>query len=311
MSYLLELTRKLQETETAIVRAEHELSGNRRSAILRWSLESVIRIRDELENDFNRLVLHRNLDVVRYRVFSETEERLSVRGLTQSLLEFQNVFSAVYDATKNGPKQTLKFGPDVNMGSRLEIGYAYAGSIGFVLTIPRQTELFDSDLIANSVRKFFQLAQAKTAEDIREMGMGMGAAPIRALSNWAKAHVNNKIGAYISWRQGDAVKNVLLPYIQMRRITREMKVVPPGDSEQLLLNGVFEGISLRSRNFQFLADSGEQISGNIKGTVDAAKGVQVGNAQYEVRLERTESKQSISDERKVSWELIEYRALAR
>ena len=311
MSRLLELTRKLQETETAIVRAERDLAKNRESAILRWSLESVVRRRNELENDYSELAYQNSIDVLRYRIFSETDERVSVRGMSKSLQEFQTVLSAIYNAVEHGPKHTLKFSADVHKATRLEFGYAFAGSFGVVLTIASQTTLFDNEKLASSAKTFLRLVQSRTMEELREAGKELGPAPIRALSKWTRVHVKNRIGADISWSHEDSINRLLVSYSQMRRLQSQLQAAPDkAEEEEVELRGTFFGVNLKSGTFKFLADNGDEISGDLSDAIGVGEGMQVGKIRYQARLKRVNTSGYLSAEEKVSWHLLELTAVS-
>ena len=229
MSSLHVTAKKLQETEQAILRAEKDLAADPRSAVLCWSLESLVKMRRQLERDFSAIAIDRQLDVIRYRLFSESEERMSTNALAESLKEFQNVFSAVYAATKTGPQSDLRLSKDIKLGSRLEIGYSFSGSFGIALTVNREGDLFDKELVVKSVNSLFELARSRTDEQVRTWVSEMGPVPLKAFSTWAGIHADNRIGADISCRRGEARDKIFLTHQELRRIAKRVQLRIPID----------------------------------------------------------------------------------
>ena len=309
MSYLHVTAKKLQETEQAILRAEKELTADPRSAVLCWSLESLVKMRRQLESDFSEIANDQQLDVFRYRLFSESEERMSAKALADSLREFQNVFSAVYAATKTGPQSDLRLSKDVKLGSQLHFGYAFTGSFGVVLTVNQQSDLYDTELVVNSVNSLFELARSRTDEQVRTLVSEMGPAPLKAFSTWAKIHADYRIGADISWRRGEARDEIFLTHQEIRRIAKRVQLPSRGNPERVVMRGVFDGASLINRSFQFKTHDGVKLFGRFTDAINREEGVSIGSAEYEVVLLKIPVGQPHADETKAEWQLSELREI--
>ena len=163
MSELLELQHKLQDTASTITKLERSFAQQPNSVGLRLTLESVVKRYRQLEADFRDLATQESLDICTYRLFGETEEGLSLRGFAGALREFQSAFSALYDAIQSGPRKRTRLNPDVARVTRFKFGYAFAGSVGVVLTIERERMLVDIGALTDTITTFFDFCAGTDA----------------------------------------------------------------------------------------------------------------------------------------------------
>lgn len=220
MRDLLITAEKLQETEKAIVLAQLNVVSNPQSDVQHWSLNSLVKIRRQLEEDFHKTASDLHQDIFRYRLFSESDEKLSADAAASSMAEFQVLFTALYAAAQSGPRSDFEPGSDAKLASRLETCYILGDFHGVVLTTNPQNDHFDKNLIDQTARSLFAVAKAKSAASIRAVKSELGPATIWQYLRWANFHVINKIGAEISWRRGDSADMILLDLPEMRRIER-------------------------------------------------------------------------------------------
>lgn len=304
MSEVLELQRKLLDTAATIKEVERRIVQKPDSVGLRLSLESLVKRRANLQAEFEELADQQSLDVCKYRLFRDTDEGLSLRGFTAALHEFQASFSSLYDALQSGPRKRTKLGADVVRATRLDFGYAYAGSVGFVLTIDRARMLVDVGPLTDAITTFFSLAEAPTREDIREIGKRLGPAPLLSIFRWADAHVADGIGADILWRHGDDTRRVVLEHGQMRRLRDEISATSDEEREELTVTGVLAGADVIGKQFHLVPDYGEPIKGRFAEAISAEHGVRIPNTRYSARVEKITTINYSSQEEKVTWRLI-------
>jgi hypothetical protein len=220
MSQLLEIRQQLQGTSGIISQLETALSVNPESLALQLNLSSVLKRFGKLEEEFSIAAARDSLDICTYKLFASAEDKdkLSLRGISGALHDFQIAFSSLFDALKNGRRMRSRITPDIIEATSFDLGYAYAGSLGVVLTMPRERLLLGSDMLDDTVTTFFNLAHAPSPEDIRAIGVRLGPAPLRAIYRWAQAHVGDGLGAEISWRHGEEISATL--FIQHQELER-------------------------------------------------------------------------------------------
>lgn len=306
MSELLELQHKLQDTSATIAQLERALAADPNSAILRLNLESVVTRFGRLEVDFHSLANRHALDVCSYRLFASTDQEpnLSLRGYSGALSGFQVAISALFDALKNGRRLRSRFSPDVTEATRLGFGYAFGGSVGVVLTMERERLLFGGGMLEDAITTFFSVAQAPTHEDIRAIGQRLGPAPLRAIFNWAKAHVEDGLGADIVWRQGGEVTaKLFLEYQELERLRAAIAATSEESTETVETAGLLTGAVMRSRRFTFEPDGGDEVTGTFTDAINEAHTVTL-PTRYRVRLEKLTKIQYSSEQEQITWHLL-------
>lgn len=304
MSELLELQRKLQDTTATITELERRIVQRPQSRGLRLSLESLVKRREDLQADFDELADHESLDVCTYRLFQETDDGLSLGGYSGALSEFQKSFSSLYDAIISGPRKRTRLSPDVVQATRFRFGYAYAGSVGVVLTINRQRMLIDIGPLTETITTFFSLAEAPTREDIREIGRRLGPAPLRSIFRWADVHVADGIGADIRWRHGEQTTSLLLQRDEMQRLRDEIGATSEEEHEEFTLTGTLSGASMETKRFDFRPDNGDTIRGHFTDAINAEHEVRIPDVRYQATVEKVTTVNYSSEEEKVVWKLL-------
>ena len=288
MSELLELNHRLQDTSSVIAKLELALAKHPDSTALRLNLESVWKRFDQLKAEYDEFADRHSLDVCWYRLFRETEGLPSLRGYSGALYEFQEAFSSLFDAIQNGRRIRTRRDPEVVEATRFGIGYAYAGSVGIVLTIGRERMLFDAGPLTDTITTFFSLAQAPTRDDISEIGRRLGPGPLRSIFRWADAHVSDDIGADISWRHGGETTRLFLQRAQIQRLRDEIDATSEEETEDLTLIGVLTGASMVTKRFDFKPDNSDAIYGHFKDAISVEHEVRLPSARYTAVVKKTE-----------------------
>lgn len=306
MSELLELRKQLQNTSATIVQLERALSADPESVGLQLNLGSVQKHFGRLEQEFAALATRESLDVCTYRLFSATDNSpsISLRGLSSTLQDFQTAFSSLFDALKNGRRIRSRLTPDILEATSFGFGYAFTGSVGVVLTLPRERLLFGGDLLDDTVTTFFSLAHAPTREDISEMGKRLGPAPLRAIYRWAVAHLEDRLGADISWRHGEETSAVLfVQYQELERLSTEIAATSEETRELSEVVGLLTGADTQTKRFRFEPDGGDVIAGVFSDAINESHTV-VLPSRYRARLEKITKIQYSSEHEQVTWHLL-------
>src|SRR2546423_1232852 len=99
MPELLEIIEKLQDTHGEIVRLDESIrvKGEPLPSIL-LMLDSMKKIQEILQTQFDAMAHTEYLDVCRYELFPQSAERPTLAGIGKTLLDFQDLFTQVYDA---------------------------------------------------------------------------------------------------------------------------------------------------------------------------------------------------------------------
>lgn len=305
MSILLELQHQLQNTIATLAELERSFALHPESLALRLNLESVKGRFASLEAEFNELADRKALDVCKYRIFAPDESTtISLRGFSGPLREFQEAISCLFDAVKNGRRLRSRLTPDVIEATDFGFGYAFGGSVGVVLTMPHERLLIGGSLLDDTIATFFSVAKAPTPEDIQEIGRRLGPAPLRAIYNWASAHLEDSVGADISWRKGEEVIGaVLLQRAELERLRDQIAATSEETHEFFTLNGLLTGASVQTKRFDFLPDGGDAIGGSFTDAISENHVVSL-PTRHSVRVEKVTKVQYSSDLEKTTWKLL-------
>lgn len=183
MNRLLELQGLLQDTSAAIAQAEAAFAADPKSQPVATMLRSIEKRKRQLEVEFQAISEEMGVSACSYRFFDK-HVRPTVNPLCSSLINFQSLFSIIYDAVQSGPKKVKRLTAEVVDQSSLFFGYTFSGSVGVVLTLSNQQRtLFGSSLDA-SAELLFDLARSKTSEDILSRSRAVGVPAVRALHRW-------------------------------------------------------------------------------------------------------------------------------
>src|SRR5262249_14820307 len=127
--------------------------------------------------------------------------------LANALGDYQTALSLFFEAIRSKtPKQTAKLSTDAIAQSSLDFGYTFAGSVGFVLTIPNERLLEMENDLDEAVQLIFEVSKAQTPPEILNHAKRLGKAPIRAIFRWADSHVKALFSADIEWRRGRSLR---------------------------------------------------------------------------------------------------------
>jgi hypothetical protein len=286
MPDILELQEKLQDTTAAIAQLEHAVIENPDTPSLAVNLRSLHKRREALESDFLELTNQLEQDVCRYRLFV-SGTRPTISGLAQAWTNFQNAFSVIYDAIKNGPKVRGRIGVTAAEETSLGFSYSFTGSVGIVMTMPNDRLLLGETMIDQAIRTMFDLAAAQDHKQIREFAKVLGPAPVRAMYYWANTHVQNGMGAEIEWRRDKEVRaRLFIQEPELARLTNAIQHTSDETSEELTYTGTLRAADLDRKTFRLETDDEHSIKGSFEDAIDAKHAVTLPR-RYVVRLVKT------------------------
>lgn len=306
MPDILELQEKLQDTTAAIAQLERVIIENPDTPSLAANLRSLHKRREALESDFLELTNHLEQDVCRYRLFV-SRARPTIAGLAQAWTNFQNAFSVIYDAIKNGPKVRGRIGGTAAEETSLGFSYSFSGSVGIVMTMPNERLLVGETLLDQAIRTMFDLAAAHDHRQIREFARTLGPAPVRAMYSWANTHVQNGMGAEIEWRREREIRaRLLVQEPELARLANAIQQTSDEASEELTYTGTLRAADLDRKTFRLETDDEQSIKGSFEDAIDANHEVTL-PCRYVVRLVKTTKIYYSTDVEDVSYRLLSLR----
>jgi hypothetical protein len=294
MSVLARIQEELRDIGACIAHTEAALAGAPTSNSALLTLQSLEKRQRVLEEQFLTAASEMELDVCSYRVFSE-EERPQIAGLASVLADFQKLFSVTYAAIREKkPRERSRIKALTAAQTSFGFAYSFAGSVGFVLTLPNdQSSLYDTDL-DETMRIVFSMARTPRPDAIVEYARQYGPAPIRALYKWADHHVEYSSGVGIEWRRlHDIRSELLIQRPELAQLRDAIALTSDVRSTRIEVAGELVGIDVQRRTFHLKTDQ-RDYTGALSDAITLA--VEVPQRYQAVLEERVVTKFSTDEE---------------
>lgn len=258
--YVVERARKAQ---ASVSRLEQALARNPKDDSLRVNLAAKQKLARRAEEQFQRLAEINQIEVCRYRLLPEATENFALPHVSRSLLEYQNLFSQVHDAKRNGKKQRAVIGAEAWAESLLEFGYSYAGSLGVVLLVQGDRQLFNGNL-DESIDALFQAMHIGSQDDVRDVAKALGNAVVKRLHDWSESNVEGGFAADVRWTRSDGRQlGEVIGQKRMEHIVGIIESTSDVQTKDHAVAGVLVGLDVRSGAFRFVDPEGEDFRGSL------------------------------------------------
>ncbi|HUY92281.1 MAG TPA: hypothetical protein VMV10_26305 [Pirellulales bacterium] len=269
MSLLLQIRNRLDATAARVKTLEQALIDNPGYPSIAANLESLVRIQSQLESQFLAAAAEAGIEVCRYRAFNDFESNRTADAFN-AVVGFQRLVSVVYGALKHGIKQRATIPTAIAKETAFGFGYAFAGSIGVVLTIRADRNLFGESFLDDSVNTIFRMAKAESSKEIVEFADQLGPGPINALYQWAEDNATHGLGADIEWRRGTEVRNSLLVQRQeLWKLKEAIKTTSSERTEAVCIEGILQAADASKLRFKLRPDGLREIKGTVEtGVID-------------------------------------------
>lgn len=305
MTRLLQIQERLQETIATISRMESTLAKYPESPpSLHANIRSLQKVQKEFESEWLNAANQRGFDVCSYRLL--VEESPKILSISKALTDFQELFSVMYTAIKQGPRKRVSHGKDVVQETSFNFGYAFPGSLGVVFTLPNDRLLpgmeSDIDRVFSTIT---DLTHAKDHSAVSEYAQALGPAPIRAAYIWAKDHSRSEIGVSINWMRDQTVRKQLRAQApEFGRLCSAIEVVGSDKQEKIVVTGIMVGADTTSRTFKMsVPELDYHIRGRYTDAISEDQAVTLPKI-YTAHIQKTSIFQYSTGEEKVSYLLV-------
>lgn len=293
MSVLVELQRRIENTNALIAEHERAVAGHGEAPprSMFANIRALEKLKRRLEGEYFEAAADLELEVYRYRILNESE-RVTLPGIAEAWLRFQDFFASVYSALTESNNNSQK-AKKPSQSSRLELGYGYsfASSVGVVVTVPREIGIYAAAPIEEASKTVFDLVEAHNLDVI---AADLGPAPIRALGEWINVHVKNQYGLDLEWHSGGHIKRKA--EVQYQRLsTLQGEIGNATTSATLRIDGRLYAVDEKSKTFKFDADSGQDFMGEFKEAITEEHAASV-PSRYRATIRQTTKVISIGDE---------------
>jgi len=308
MNVVSHLVDRITDTQNAIRKLEASLRDEPSSLSLQLHYKSLQKRKQDLEADFFDCAAEKQMSVCAYRWFQDNEGLYPVEAIGGSLKNFQVWFSNVYSSLKSGKKVRGRLGAEMITESCLYFAFSYTGSLGVVLTIPKENLLFE-DFLQLSMNKTIEMLQAGSSEQIHHFAAELGAPPIRALYAWVGDHVNSGLGADIRWMKGQQVfAEATVGSNHLKNLKQAIEETSDEETTTFTVRAQLVGADIEKHTFHILIPEGEEIRGRMADGIGEIYSVELPQT-YEAEIEKTSSINYATEEEKTSYFLKSLRKI--
>jgi hypothetical protein len=301
MSTLLDLQMELQETNEAVARAERTLGQHPNLPSVQATLRAIVQRRERLQEEFVVIAQASGRDVCRYWI-ETTEPNPSILNITDVLGSFQKMFTAVYDAITNAPKQIASWGSEASAATRLGFAYTVPGSIGIVMVVDESRELLPDRKLDEAITGVFEMMSARRPEQILDLSTRFGLAAVRVTREWAAENAKAGFGANVEWRRKDDVQQrVRLQTPEIIQLESAIDRASHRQTEKFV--GELVEVNVEEHTFRMRLDLENVISGTYADAITPDRPASVPH-HYEATMEVTRRILTQGAEDSVSYFLI-------
>ena len=203
------------------------------------------------------------VEVCDYRIICDDEGDYGLGRVSACLLTYQQLFTQIYDAIKNGPKGKATFGKDAEHESSLEFAFTYSGSLGVVLMAQSEMDFFDGSL-DKPIDALYQIMDISDVDRVKEIAQTLGRAVVKRIHDWSKANVDGGYSADIRWKKSDG-KNLgqVVDRGTLKNIVDFIESTADTKTSTIQIIGMLVGGDLQNRSFHITVSGGESYKGHL------------------------------------------------
>lgn len=257
------------------------------SKALRINLAAKQKLANQMRDRLLQAAQERSVEICNYRLIQVKDRRYGLSYVSDSMLNYQYLFTQVHDAKKNGPKAKATFGNDMLEESMLEIGYTYSGSLGVVLMVPSDPDLFDRTNLDSSIDTFFQVIEIERTPDLRQVAKDLGNAVIKRVHDWSAANVKGGFDADVRWSRSDGRQlGQLVQHGRMEKLVNLIEATSASENDVIEVIGTLVGIDVKAGTFHLVVPNGDDYRGSLSRDFDRNVEIRV-NKTYFARISET------------------------
>jgi hypothetical protein len=254
------------------------------------------------KGDVETFASSQHIDVCYYRLVPEAMGSYGVGDVSSCLLSYQNLFSQVHDAIRNGPKQKATIGREAKEESTLDIAYTYSGSLGIALLVRSERGFFDGSL-DKPIDVMYQIMDIDDVDRVKDIAQILGRAVVKRVHDWSKASVEGGFSADIKWKRSDGkFLGQMIEKVRLQHIVNFIESSSDTKTHNLEVTAMLVGGDLQSKTFHLTVPGGESYKGIISDEASLVS-QKLGNT-YHANIEVSETYFFATDQTKIVNKLI-------
>lgn len=264
MTTLFAVLDELRDVSAELTRLEDIIGRNPQYPSLQLDRASLEKRQHTLELELAELSAQQHLDICSYRFIGDAKRRYPLSALTNALREFQSVVTTAYDAIKTGVKRRARISAEIAEESSFDFGYVFAGSLGFVLTMPNERMLIGESELDRAIATIFEVMDADRPQRIAELAKIVGVPTIRRIHGWAESHIANDLSADIQWRRREELRSRIIKQPPELKVLAEIiESTSEMETELLELHGLLVGLDTDLGTFHMKFEGADDIRGTL------------------------------------------------
>ena len=252
-----------REAAALVSRLEEVFSRNPSDRAMRLTLRSAQRMAERTERELYEVARHDQVDVIRYRLVKPREQRFALEGVSKSLELFQEAVSYIYQAISGHPRMRASMSKADKRDSELLFGYSYAGSLGIVLLVPGQQDLFRNKLddVVQTIQGVFDIV---SNDELRDTAKKIGRAAVRKIYEWSEANYEAGYDLDLRWTSANALETGR--YLETRQfgsLANMISITSEVEKTTLRRSGTLVGFDAVLRRFHLVEPDGDSFKGAL------------------------------------------------
>lgn len=256
MSGLDSLLDRLRRAYASIAEIEQAALRVPGDQFLLANLASLKSDAEDLEAQWRQMAIREQKEVCRYRLIPTGTMQYAVPYVTRSLLDFQELFSQIYDSLVHGPKRRMRFSDDIAIETRFEFGFSYPGSLGIVLMVQGEPGFFE-DKYDQSIDALMQIAGVENEDSVRDMSSALGGAVVKRAFDWSRINLSAGYTVDIGWTTAKGhSRGGTIDVSTFGRVVEIISRTSDVEKETIRMPGVLMGIDAKAKRFRFVSYDG-------------------------------------------------------
>jgi len=230
---------------------------------LQTNLVAFRKLAIQSQDQLLKLSALKQIEVCNYRLLPEATEHYSLGYVSESLLAYQNLFSQVHDALRNGPKVRARLDKEALQESALDFAYSYSGSLGVVLFIQNERDFFTGK-IDPSIDTLLQVLNIDTRAAVRQIAESLGAAVVKRVHDWSRANIDGGFATDVRWNRSDGRQlGGVIERKKMETIVDLIVATSDEKTQVIEATGMLVGADITSGSFHFTVPNGPDYRGHL------------------------------------------------
>lgn len=272
----------------AVAKAESLVEREPLNSAARSNLIGLRRIAAVERVEMERLASANHVEICYYRIVPEISGQYGIGRISACLLEYQNLFSQIHDAMKNGPKSRALVGKEAAEESTLDLAYTYSGSLGVALLARSDRDFFTGNL-DKPIEVMHQILDIDDVDRVKDLAHALGRAVVKRVHDWSKASVDGGFSADIKWKRSDGrLTGQMIDKKRLEKIVNFIDATADTTTSTIDMPVMLVGGDLQARTFHVTAPDGDSYKGQILEDASLPKELSLGRI-YRAEIEVLET----------------------